>query len=466
MKLFWNLDSNRLVQGLGSSVVLSGLEFKRRDGVKLEVLFFRGSAVGGALEEMPSTLEIRFGLKVALGGALLVFSADFSEDANGWWVAEPSFNTTELNTAFAANPDQLVVLGELTRRDDVGEPWASTQTLSVTVINDLLVGDEGTPTTAAVPADYLTAAQSVARFLRYDAVQTLTAPEKAQAVANLGLPASLSGLDVQVFTANGTWTRPAGAVMARALYIGAGGGGGSGRRGAAGSNRSGGGGGGPGGVVMMDFYVFPNATEAVVVGAGGAGGAAVSVNDTNGGAGGAGGVTSFMGRQATGGLGGAAGSTSTTALGGLTQQCNLINQVITFSAEGGQGRNIGGAFGGGLDSGLPTGGAGGSGLDTSNTTRAGAVGGFQYGGSFFFGAQVLGGAAGAVAGNGGAGAAGANYFGLGGGSGGSAGGAGGAGGNYGGGGGGGAAGVNSTVASGAGGAGAPGLLVVVTLCSV
>lgn len=465
MKLFWNLDSNRLVQGLGSSVLASELEFKRRDGVRLEVLFFRGSAVGGELEDMPSTLEIRFGLKSTLGGTLLVFSADFSEDANGWWVAEPSFNTTELNTAFAANPEQLVVLGELTRRDDVGEPWASTQTLSVTVINDLLVGDEGTPTTAAVPTDYLTAAQSVARFLRYDAAQTLTAPEKAQALANLGLSASQAGLNVQLFTANGTWTRPVGAVMARALYIGGGGGGGSGRRGAAGTNRSGGGGAAPGGVVMMDFYVFPNATEAVVVGAGGAGGAAVSVNDTDGNAGTAGGATSFMGRQATGGASGAGGGTSTTAQGGI-QGRNLLNQVITFTSAGGTGRNIAGSAAGVDGSGLPAGGAGGSGLDGSNTTRAGAAGGSQYGDENYFGAVVLGGAAGAVAGNGGAGAAGANYFGLGGGSGGSAGGAGGAGGNYGGGGGGGAAGVNSTVASGAGGAGAPGLLVVVTLCSV
>lgn len=466
MKLFWNLDLNRLVKSLGSSALLDSLEFKRRDGVRLEVLFFRGNGV--TLETMPSTTEIRFAVKTALGGTLLVSSAGFAVNASGWWVAEPNFNTTEMDTAFGGSPvpESISVKAELTRRDDVGEPWASTQTLAVTIVNDLIVGDEGTPTGAAVPTDYLTAAQSEARYPRYDAAQSLTGPQKAQALANLGL-VGLGGVDVQVFTANGTWTRPVGAQMARVLLIGGGGGGGSGRRGAAGSVRCGGGGGAAGSVVIFDLWQFPNATEAVVVGAGGAGGAAVAADSTNGNVGGAGGNSTFVTWQAAGGGGGSGGLSGSSINGGSATLSNQEAGVISVVSGGGAGSNANGANGDDLGTSRPTGGGGGAGFEASNAQRVGGNGGRQRQVAFnFFGAAVAGGVGGAVATNGGNGAAGANYFGLGGGGGGSGGGNGGNGGNYGGGGGGGAAGVNATIASGAGGAGAGGLVVVVTVCEL
>ena len=86
-------------------------------------------------------------------------------------------------------------------------------------------------------------------------------------------------MQVDVFTASGSWTSRHGRA---GRCVGGGGGGGSGRRGAAGTDRRGGG--GAAGSLSSDTFLASElgSTLSIVVGAGGTGGIAATVNDTNG----------------------------------------------------------------------------------------------------------------------------------------------------------------------------------------
>jgi hypothetical protein len=134
--------------------------------------------------------------------------------------------------------------------------------------------------------------------------RTLTAPNASGTIA---LTSQLT--DVKVYTANDTWTKPAGARLIHYFIVAGGGGGGSGRRDTA-ANNGGGGSGGAGGSVMIGWADAASfgSTETVTIGAGGAGAAGNVANSFSGTPGTVGGASSFGSITSTGGSAGAAGS--------------------------------------------------------------------------------------------------------------------------------------------------------------
>jgi len=191
--------------------------------------------------------------------------------------------------------------------------------------------------------------------------------------ANLtNLPAS-GGIDVQTFTANGTWTKPAGKSFVMVEMWGAGGGGSH-------TNTDFGGSGGGGGAYIRKTFLASelSATEAVVVGTGGTAG----TNGNNGTA------STFKGLTAGGGgggvgvqWGGAGGSVGGSA--STQNEFTGLNLSPAYSGYGGHhgaSSDSGGGSGGGNNagSGAPPGGSslyGGGGGGGANSSGNGGAGG-------------------------------------------------------------------------------------------
>lgn len=152
MQIYVDLATKSLIRAVGDSRQITQLDFKRGDGASIEIIFVQD----GTQTEITTGSIITFGAKVSgkYDANALVLESGFSLSGSGTtakYVGSPSFNTEDLNDAFALDGNDandvasLDLMGEITWTDGpTGEP-TSTQTFTVRVNNDVLRGTEVGP---------------------------------------------------------------------------------------------------------------------------------------------------------------------------------------------------------------------------------------------------------------------------------------------------------------------------------
>jgi hypothetical protein len=167
MRLYLDIDTREFLQSPSFPRALTILALKRRDTDLIELQFLRDRTV----QELPAGTTIRLGLKPSAAyTAEFLATGTFTKSGTGIstkYLLDLNLNTVALNAAFSATPEPETLASMLEVEWASGTTISSSLTLPVSILNDVIRGDEGTPVEA--PLFYIASTEDF-RATQADAV--------------------------------------------------------------------------------------------------------------------------------------------------------------------------------------------------------------------------------------------------------------------------------------------------------
>jgi len=144
MRLFLDLDTRSFIESVQFQRVVSSLALKRRDRLPVDVKFLRG----GAVVELAAGSTGKLGLKADkdFNGVFAASDLDWAKTGSGDSTSyrfDLNLNTVQIDALFAGVPTPASVALMLEIEWAEGDLRTSSNTLSVTLENDIVRGDEG-----------------------------------------------------------------------------------------------------------------------------------------------------------------------------------------------------------------------------------------------------------------------------------------------------------------------------------
>ena len=153
MRLYIDISTGKWIREPAFSSPVTKVDYKRGDTSVLEIGFVQDNA----LVLLTGSVVIKFGLKEQnkYDADFLVSHDDFAEDTGRLlYIGTPNFNTVPLNDLLnhddADDTNDIAyadTMQEVTYSTDGGVSWASTNTITARVNNDVVKGNEGIPVT-------------------------------------------------------------------------------------------------------------------------------------------------------------------------------------------------------------------------------------------------------------------------------------------------------------------------------